>query len=511
MSSRKRQIAIGSIMSYISIGLNILAGLLYTPWMIRQIGESQYGIYTLANSLITLFLIDFGLSAATARFMSKYHAEGDEQKANGFLGVIYKLYLIIDAVIFTTLLVIYFLLDKIYVQLTPEEITQFKIVYIIAGSFSIFNFPFVTLNGILTAYEKFIQQKLGDIIYRVLLVGMMCAALFLGYGLYALVAVHAIVGLIMIAYKLIIIKTLTPVKVNFKHRDKTLFKDIFKFSIWVTVSTFAARLIFNISPTILGVVAGSGSSAIAVFGVVATIESYAYIVTTAINGMFMPKISVIYANPDPEKNIMPLMINVGRFQFALNALIVIGFALIGKPFINLWVGEGYSLAYYGILLVLMPGLFFNSLQIVNTAMMVTNNTRLQGLINLLTGVINVCVSFVLSYFYGMIGACVSICFAYTVRFVILHIVGQTKMKLDIKLFIKKCYLKMAVPAICTFVVGFAVNFFWKNNDIIALAAKSGIIFLCFLAFNLVLGLTKGERSKIFVVIGNKLRKKPKSV
>lgn len=500
MSSRKKQIAIGSIMSYISIGLNILAGLLYTPWMIRSIGQSQYGLFTLANSLITLFLIDFGLSAATARFVSKYHAEGNEEKVNKFLGVIYKLYLIIDALIFTTLLVIYFLLDKIYVQLTPEEITQFKIVYIIAGCFSIINFPFVTLNGILTAYEKFIQLKLGDMIYRVLLVGMMCVALLLGYGLYALVAVNAIVGLAVIGYKLIVIRSSTPVKVNFKYRDKTLFKDIFKFSIWVTVTAIASRLIFNITPTILGIVADSGTEAIAVFGIVTTIEAYAYTITTAINGMFMPKISVIYTKPNPEENIMPLMINVGRFQFALNALIVIGFALVGKPFINIWVGKNYELAYYGIILVLAPGLFFNSLQIVNTAMMVTNNTKLQALINLLTGVVNVSVSFVLSYFYGIIGACVSICFAYTVRFVIFHIVGQTKMHFNIKLFIRKCYLKMALPAICTLVIGLLINLIWQQNGLLELIVKSIIILIVFVTFNLVLGVNKSERKHVFSVL-----------
>ncbi len=497
MASRKKQIAIGSIASYISIGLNILAGLFYTPWMIRQIGDSQYGLYTLANSLITLFLIDFGLSAATARFVSKYHAEGNDEKANDFLGVIYKLYIIIDAVIFTVLLVLFFLLEKIYIRLTPEEIAQFKTVYVIAGGFSIINFPFVTLNGILTAYEKFIQQKLGDIIYRILLVGMMCAALLLGYGLYALVAVHAIAGLMLIGYKLVVIKMSTPVKVNYKYKDRTLFKDIFKFSIWVTVTAIASRLVFNITPTILGIVAAEGASAIAVFGVVATIEGYAYTITTAINGMFMPKISVIYANPDPEKNIMPLMINVGRFQFALNALIVIGFALIGQPFLNIWVGSEYGLAYYGILLTLAPGLFFNSLQIVNTAMMVTNNTKLQALVNLLTGIVNVSVSFVLSYLYGVIGACISICFAYTVRSVVFHIVGYTKMKFDIISFIKKCYLRMIGPSVCTLLVGIVVNYLWANQDLLTLIIKSMIIFLCFIVLNLYLGLSSEERRYIF--------------
>ena len=284
---------------------------------------------------------------------------------------------------------------------------------------------------------------------------------------------------------------------NYKYKDRTLFKDIFKFSIWVTVTAIASRLVFNITPTILGIVAAEGASAIAVFGVVATIEGYAYTITTAINGMFMPKISVIYANPDPEKNIMPLMINVGRFQFALNALIVIGFALIGQPFLNIWVGPEYGLAYYGILLTLAPGLFFNSLQIVNTAMMVTNNTKLQALVNLLTGIVNVSVSFVLSYLYGVIGACISICFAYTVRSVVFHIVGYTKMKFDIISFIKKCYLRMIGPSVCTLLVGIVVNYLWVNQDLLTLIIKSIIVFLCFIVLNLYLGLSSEERRYIF--------------
>ena len=52
---RNNQIKLGAIISYLSIGFNILAGLLYTPWMVQQIGKSNYGLYTLATSLITLY------------------------------------------------------------------------------------------------------------------------------------------------------------------------------------------------------------------------------------------------------------------------------------------------------------------------------------------------------------------------------------------------------------------------------------------------------------------------
>ena len=116
--------------------------------MIEQIGEASYGLYTLANSLITLFLVDFGLSAATSRYVAKYRAEGDQEKVDNFLGVVYKLYMIIDAVIFVALIVVYFLIDTIYVKLTPAEIEQFKVVYIIAASFAVINFPFVDRKSV---------------------------------------------------------------------------------------------------------------------------------------------------------------------------------------------------------------------------------------------------------------------------------------------------------------------------------------------------------------------------
>ena len=80
-----RQIKWGAVLSYISIAANIISGLLYTPWMVETIGESQYGLYTLANSVITLFLLDFGLSSATGRYLSKYNAEGDRKARSSSL------------------------------------------------------------------------------------------------------------------------------------------------------------------------------------------------------------------------------------------------------------------------------------------------------------------------------------------------------------------------------------------------------------------------------------------
>ena len=489
MNSTK-QIKYGAIISYVSIAINILYGFLFTPWMVKTIGQSQYALYTLASSLIALFTVDFGLSAATSKFVSQYHAEGREDKVNQFLGTVYKLYFGVDMIILIIFVVVFLLIDTIYATLSPIELEQFKVVYIIAAATSTITFPFVTLNGVLNAYEKFVQLKVADLLYRFLLLILMSVALLSGFGLYGVVTVNGIVAVLIIIYKLFVISKTTGIKVSFLNSDKESYRLIFNFSVWTTVATLANRLIFNITPSILGAVANT--SAIAVFGIVTTIEGYVYLITSAINGMFMPRISKIYADKQEEK-LLPLMIKVGRFQFALNGLIVVGFFVVGRQFVNLWMGPNYDDAYLGILLVIVPGLLYNSLQIANTAMTVRNKVHLSAIVALVAGVINVSLSLVLSKYFGVTGACTSIFVAYMVRAILMIWLHYKKMNINLGQFIKACYLKMSVPIIVTAIAGSLLSkLFNQWNWINICVCGIGVIFIYAVSILLV-GLDKEEK------------------
>ena len=289
MNSSK-QIKLGALMSYFTIAFNMIAGLLYTPWMIEQIGQSNYGLYTLATSLITLFVMDFGMGAAVSRFVSKYNAAGEQEKVNNFLGIVYKLYFAIDAIILIALIIVSFFINGIYDNLTSSELDTFKVLYVIVGLFSVVSFPFMNLNGILTAYEQFVGLKVADLFHKVFIIVAMVIALIMGYGVYALVIVNAISGLLTILIKLMIVRKKTAVRVNFKHKDKIMLKEIFGFSLWTTIGSLAQRLIFNITPSIIAAVSVTGAVGVALFGLGQTIEGYVYTFATAINGMFMPRI-----------------------------------------------------------------------------------------------------------------------------------------------------------------------------------------------------------------------------
>jgi O-antigen/teichoic acid export membrane protein len=73
MNQRK----IGALLSYATIGLQNLVGLFYTPYLLRMLGKSEYGLYSLVKSIISyLTLLDFGFEDAVVRYTAKFRAEG---------------------------------------------------------------------------------------------------------------------------------------------------------------------------------------------------------------------------------------------------------------------------------------------------------------------------------------------------------------------------------------------------------------------------------------------------
>lgn len=450
------QLKIGAILSYISIAVNILTGLLYMPWMINSIGKENYGLYTLAMSVIGLFVFDFGLSSAITRFISKYLAEGKFNKANECLGLIYRLYFVIDIFLLIIFSVAFFLIPTIYKELTPSEISTFKNIYVLVSVYSILSFPFIPVNGVLTAHEKFIQLKICDIIHKLLIVGAMTICLLLGYGLYALVMVNIIAGLIMIAMKLWSITYYTRQKVEIKYYNSLEFKEILNFSGWTTVVSLSQRCIFNIAPTILGAL--SGSTAIAILGVAMTIEGYTYTFSSALSGMFLPKVSRILSSDNSD--VLPLMIRVGRIQLLLVGLITVIFICVGRGFIHLWVGEQFDLSYICSVLIIVPSVIQLPQEIGLQAIVAANKVKIQAYVFMVMAVFNVIVSLILAPHLGALGICISVTLAYIIRTIGLDYILVCHLRINIWRFFKETYLKILLPILLSLLLGLLlVKFF----------------------------------------------------
>lgn len=505
MTNSNKQIKLGALFSYFAIAFNIISGLIYTPWMVRQIGQSDYGLYTMVTSLITYFTLDFGFGGAISKFIAQYRAEKKEKEIGNLLGLVYKFYFVLDILIFIVLTGVFCFMQNIFISLTAEELEKCRVIFVIVGAFTLISFPCTTFNGILIAYEKFIVMKICDLMSKVLIVFLMVIFLLMGYKLYALVIINSGVQLFINIIKYITVKKSVKQKVDFKYFNVKLLKTVFSFSIWMTVISIAQRFIFNITPSVLGITAGT--IAISLFAIGNTIEGYTYTFASALNSLFLPRVSKMVADDASREEITNLMIKIGRIQLIIVGAIITIFISMGQEFVILWMGEAYSFSYLITVLLILPSIVTLTQDIARTLIVVENKVKYQAICYLVTAVINIGLSFVLSWRYGALGAAISICIATITGHIIgMNWVYQNKMGLNMKKFYVNCHFKALPVFIIIIISGFTIQYFWKADNLLVFGIKAAIIGFEYLILMWFLYMNRSEKDLILQPIRKILKR-----
>ena len=92
----KNQLKSGVILSYISTAISIVIQLVYMPVMIRLLGKSEYGLYSLVSSVVSyLSLFNLGFTGAYVRFFAKFYY--DKKKLASLNGMFLCLFSILAA------------------------------------------------------------------------------------------------------------------------------------------------------------------------------------------------------------------------------------------------------------------------------------------------------------------------------------------------------------------------------------------------------------------------------
>lgn len=496
----KSPIVKGAVISYVSIFLNIAISFFYTPWMIRQIGVSDYGLYSLVISFISYFIMDFGLSKAISRFISKYRAEGNEEGVANMIGITTRVYLLIDTIIFVVLFILFFFITNIFKGLTPQETEKLKVLYCIAGSFSVLNFMFKPMDGAMMAFEYFVENKLLDMVQKVGTVLLICMALVFGVGVYALVLINGAVALIVSVSKFLVFKYKSKLIIHWRYFDRKELKDIFSFSVWAFGRGMAQRLRFSLVPTVLGVFCNS--TEISFFALGMTLEGMVYTIANAINGLFLPKVSRLSHSNDRDA-IMDLMIRVGRIELYIITLIYTGFIIFGQAFLQLWVGAEFSKVYYILIFLITANLVTLTEDIAENLVFVENQIRYTTSIILacsLAGLIGSCLC---SSRFGAVGCAFCSGAALCLDVLIVNVFYYKKMQLDIPRFFKECHLKILPVLVILAGLAFVVKDYAQLNSWLKLVLNALLYCVVFVIVAYVAVFNKEEKQLVKSIIKHK--------
>ena len=68
MNQRK----LGSIISYVQMALGVIVSLIYTPYMIKILGQSEYGLYnTVASTISMMSVLSLGFNSSIYTLLFK--------------------------------------------------------------------------------------------------------------------------------------------------------------------------------------------------------------------------------------------------------------------------------------------------------------------------------------------------------------------------------------------------------------------------------------------------------
>ena len=258
------QIKTGIVLSYVSLAANNLIAILYTPILLRYLGKSEFGLYSLVTSIIAyLTVFDLGIGNTIVRYSALYKSQSKEEKLYSLFGLFIKTYLFISFIVLGIGVMVYFNLDLfLESSLTPLELHRAKIMFILLIANLFLTFPLSVFSSIVTAYQRFIFSKSLNIIRIVMQPLIMIPLLLLGYKAIALVIVVSLLNIGTLIVNAIYAFRILKIKVLFGKVEKEIVREVFIFSFFIFLGIAVDRMNWTTGQIVLGIYAGTETVAI---------------------------------------------------------------------------------------------------------------------------------------------------------------------------------------------------------------------------------------------------------
>ena len=500
------QLKAGVVLNYVVIILNTVVGLLYTPYMLRMMGQSEYGLYSLVASVIAyLTVLDLGFGNAIVRYTAKFRAEKKTEEQYEMFGMFFLLYLVIGIIAFGIGLGLYFNVGTLFGDtMTAVELDRARIMMLLLVANLAFTFPMSIWGSIIQAYEDFVFQKSLNIFRIILNTAVMICLLHFGYKAVAMVVVQTIFNVLTLVLNFIYCRKKLNIHIyfRFKHFHWGFLKEVAIYSFWIFLNAIMDRVYWSTGQFVLGAMVGT--AAVAVFAIAIQLEGMYMQFSTAISSVFLPKVTAMVATNRSRKEISDLFIRTGRIQYIVLAYILSGFIIFGRQFIELWAGAGYSDAYIISLLFFIPLTVPLIQNLGITILQARNEMKFRSVLYIIIALVSLAMQIVLTRFFGGIGCAMGVSGALVVgQILIMNVYYQRRQDLDIKTFWKEISKMSIIPIVLIFSSMLVIRHFFALDSwgklILGIAAFSLVYIPLFFRFSM----TDDERN-LFISMFHKI-------
>lgn len=450
------------ILSYIQIFFEVVSTLLITPFMIRTLGQAEYGVYKLSTSITSyLLLLDMGVGNAIIRYIAKFRANKDSKAERDFFGVAIVFYSIIA---FISLLGGFFLLKTFSSMfgtgMNSAEIALGKKLLLITVVNAAITLCTAVYANVIIAYGHFSTSRGSLIVQIILRMILTVVMLKLGLGSFGMVLVNLVLTILCRVFFVLYVFKVIGLRPNFNGISYSFVKEISIYSSLVLAQAVATQINASIDHILLGVMVPEAASIIAVYSIGTQVVQYFKSIGSSFNGILMPGVVNLVEKHVSAQQICEEMVRIGRFMFMILCLIWSGFVVFGQQFINLWVGSSNKDAYHVALILMSAYLFIMTESIGSQILWAKNEHKEQAILKLFVVFLNIVLTAILIRWKPLLGATIGTFVSLLVGdILVMNIIFSKKLQICLRQYYQGLLEGLLPCIIFTIGFGFVVNLF----------------------------------------------------
>lgn len=336
--------------SWFALGLNVLVGILLSPYIIHHLGDEAFGLWVIISSITGYYgLFDLGIRSSIIRYVARFSATDEHDELNRLVNTAMFTYGGIGVVSMAITLIAARYVYAI-MGIAPEFVVTARFLLVMVGMAVSLGFPLGVFGGILEGLQRFYLLNLTSISTTLLRALLIVLALRHGRGLLTValitVALPLLGGLVnaMAAFRHLRLR-LGPQYVSLSN-----LRMIASYSGTTFIIIVATRLRFKTDALVIGTFVSA--AAVTYFTVGSRLVDYASDLVSSLAQIFVPMSTQSDAKGDIDGLRKILIVGNRACSFIIFPITTI-FTILGKSFIEVWVGPKYVASAYPVMLVLL--------------------------------------------------------------------------------------------------------------------------------------------------------------
>lgn len=333
------QIIKNVLMNWMAYAATIVVGFFLSPFLVRHLGDSVYGVWVLVGSLSGyLGLLDLGLTPATVKTIAAYRARGDQAAINRLVTGGLAVFSVLGVIVLGLSCVLALSFNRLFHA--PLDATTTTAVVMLAGLNLAITFPATIFIGVLRGYQRYDLDAAVTSLTILLRSALLVALILRGHGILTLSVLTFVFDMARLAYLVYCARRINPdIRIARTHFHWPEMRQLFGHSSYFFLITIGNQLNFFTDSIVIGLFLTTAS--VTVYFIANRLVTYLRDLVVEMTGVLMPAISGLHASEQTAR-VHELHIVSTKYTMLLALPAAAVFFILGDSFIRLWMGDHYG-------------------------------------------------------------------------------------------------------------------------------------------------------------------------